>query len=293
MQNGAGKRYTVVTQSADCCTAHTKRCNHARTMQRNSRLRSDLVAVVCADLAGCPYERDAEPWSAETPVARDDRPRLWWEIAIVLGLSLGASADLLHRQHHRPGSPQSTPLADQTAPVNPSQSAARVARLHLPVPRQPLPAVRRRAGDLPALAARERSGFRRIGFDLTRPGARPRRRRAALPRRSAFPGILLLRRRPGRSASPCTVQASPLDSALVDGADPHPRRPARGAAGGGDRRRLPLHPAAAAGLGQAGRSSWRRRCCAAATTSTRASGRSSATRSWASSSAGATPAGAA
>ena len=31
-------------------------------------------------------------FAAETPVERTQRPRLWWEIAIVLGLSLGQSA---------------------------------------------------------------------------------------------------------------------------------------------------------------------------------------------------------
>src|SRR4051812_41531573 len=60
-------------------------------------------------------------WAAETPVERESRPRLWWEIAIVLGLSLGQSAvysiiTIIDR------ATQATPLADQKAEVNPAQS---------------------------------------------------------------------------------------------------------------------------------------------------------------------------
>lgn len=107
------------------------------------------------------------PWSAEIPLERAQRPRLWWEIAIVLGLSLGASAVYSIVQIVARAT-DTTPLADQTAQVNPSQST-----------REWLDFTYQFLGNLFPLFAvalvifllwqRQRSGFRRIGFDLTRP----------------------------------------------------------------------------------------------------------------------------
>jgi hypothetical protein len=106
-------------------------------------------------------------WAAEAPVSPSARPRLWWEIAIVLGLSLGASAvyaivDIVARVTSQKA------LADQTAQVNPSQS-----------PREWLDFTYQFLGNLFPLFAvalvifllwqRERSGFHRIGFDLRQP----------------------------------------------------------------------------------------------------------------------------
>src|SRR6478609_659702 len=111
---------------------------------------------------------ETRTWSGETPVARDGRARLWWEIAIVLGLSLGQSAaysivTIVDR------STQSTPLSDQTAQVNPSQSSREVFDFLYQVLGNlfPLFAV---ALVIYLLWQPQRSGFRRIGFDLTRPG---------------------------------------------------------------------------------------------------------------------------
>jgi membrane protease YdiL (CAAX protease family) len=152
-------------------------------------------------------------WSAEVPVARADRPRLWWEIAIVLGLSLGASAvysivEIISRVT------DTTPLADQSAAVNPSQST----REWLDFTYQflnnlfPLFAVAlvifllwQRPGD-----ATSGSGFRRIGFDLTRPG-RDLGGGVLLFLAIGIPGILLYAL--GRVAGiTVQVQASPLDT---------------------------------------------------------------------------------
>ena len=106
-------------------------------------------------------------WRGESPVARNDRPRLWWEIAIVLGLSLGQSAiysivSIVDR------ATQSTPLSQQTAQVNPSQSSREVFDFLYQVLGNlfPLFAV---ALVIYLLWQPRRSGFRRIGFDLTRP----------------------------------------------------------------------------------------------------------------------------
>lgn len=107
-------------------------------------------------------------WTGETPVAREDRPRLWWEVAIVLGLSLGQSAvysivTIIDR------STQSTPLAKQTAQVNPSQSSREVFDFLYQFLGNafPLFAV---ALVIFLLWQPGRTGFRRIGFDLSRPG---------------------------------------------------------------------------------------------------------------------------
>ena len=106
-------------------------------------------------------------YAAEVPVAREERPRLWWEIAIVLGLSLGQSAvysivTIIDR------STQSTPLSQQTAQVNPSQSNREVFDFVYQVLGNlfPLFAV---ALVIYLLWQPQRSGFRRIDFDLTRP----------------------------------------------------------------------------------------------------------------------------
>ncbi|MDN4595704.1 CPBP family intramembrane glutamic endopeptidase [Leifsonia virtsii] len=106
-------------------------------------------------------------FAAETPVERAQRPRLWWEIAIVLGLSLGQSAvysivTIVDR------STQSTPLADQKTQVNPVQSTREVFDFLYQVLGNlfPLFAV---ALVIYLLWQPQRSGFRRIGLDLTRP----------------------------------------------------------------------------------------------------------------------------
>ncbi|MFE4951243.1 CPBP family intramembrane glutamic endopeptidase [Leifsonia sp. NPDC056665] len=107
-------------------------------------------------------------WTSETPVERAERPRLWWEVAIVLGLSLGQSAvysivTIIDR------STQSTPLANQTAQVNPSQSSREVFDFLYQFLDNafPLFAV---ALVIFLLWQPRRTGFRRIGFDLSRPG---------------------------------------------------------------------------------------------------------------------------
>lgn len=109
----------------------------------------------------------APTWAGETPVAPASRPRLWWEIALVLGLSLGQSAvysivDIIAL------STAGKPLADQVAQVNPTQST----REWLDFTYQflgnlfPLFAV---ALAIFLLWQPRRSGFRRIGLDLRRP----------------------------------------------------------------------------------------------------------------------------
>jgi uncharacterized protein len=111
----------------------------------------------------------SEPtWSAETPVDRAGRARLWWEIAIVLGLSLGQSAiysivDIIDK------STQSTALADQVAQINPSQSSREVFDFLYQVLGNlfPLFAV---ALAVFLLWQPGRSGFRRIGLDASQPG---------------------------------------------------------------------------------------------------------------------------
>lgn len=107
-------------------------------------------------------------WDSEVPVARPDRTRLWWEIAIVLGLSLGQSAiysiiNIIDRLTAGP------PLSDQSATINGSQST----REWLDFTYQFLAIF----FDLFAVALviyllwrPGRSAFRRIGLDFTRPG---------------------------------------------------------------------------------------------------------------------------
>jgi membrane protease YdiL (CAAX protease family) len=145
---------------------------------------------------------------AETPVERGSRPRLWWEIAIVLGLSLGQSAvysvvTIIDR------STQSTPLADQKAQVNPAQSSREVFDFLYQVLGNlfPLFAV---ALVIYLLWEPRRSGFRRVGLDLTRP-ARDLGGGALLFLAIGVPGILFyaLTRLLGITVA---VEASTLDA---------------------------------------------------------------------------------
>ncbi|MGN6126337.1 MAG: CPBP family intramembrane glutamic endopeptidase [Humibacter sp.] len=116
---------------------------------------------------------DAEPARArssflsEVPVPRRERPRLWWEIAIVLGLSLGQSAVYsILTIIQRLAAP--TPLKNQSTQLNPSQSPTP----WLDLTYQLLDI----AFSLMAVALviyllwqPTRSGFRRIGLDWSRP----------------------------------------------------------------------------------------------------------------------------
>lgn len=147
-------------------------------------------------------------WTGETPVARGERPRLWWEVAIVLGLSLGQSAvysivTIVDR------STQSTPLANQTAQVNPSQSSREVFDFLYQFLGNafPLFAV---ALVIFLLWQPLRTGFRRIGLDLSRPG-RDLGGGLVLFLVIGVPGILFyaLGRVLGLTVQ---VQASPLDT---------------------------------------------------------------------------------
>ncbi|WP_431218336.1 CPBP family intramembrane glutamic endopeptidase [Leifsonia xyli] len=147
-------------------------------------------------------------WAAEIPVGSQARPRLWWEVAIVLGLSLGQSAvysivTIIDR------STQSTPLAQQKAEVNPAQSSREVFDFLYQVLGNlfPLFAV---ALVIYLLWQPQRSGFRRIGLDLTRP-ARDLGGGALLFLVIGVPGILFyaLTRVFGITV---TVQASTLDA---------------------------------------------------------------------------------
>ncbi|WP_158864892.1 CPBP family intramembrane glutamic endopeptidase [Leifsonia sp. AG29] len=150
----------------------------------------------------------APAWTAGTPVARDSRPRLWWEIAIVLGLSLGQSA-IYSIVNIVDLSTRPTPLHNQTAQVNPSQSSREVFDF--------IYQVLGNGFDLFAVALvifllwqPALSGFRRIGLDLTRPG-RDLGRGLLLFLVIGIPGILFyaLTRLIGITV---TVQASPLDA---------------------------------------------------------------------------------
>lgn len=158
--------------------------------------------------AAAPARGATATWSGEVPVERSGRPRLWWEVAIVLGLSLGQSAvysivSIVDR------STQSTPLADQTAQVNPSQSSRQVFDFLYQFLGNafPLFAV---ALVIFLLWQPGRSGFRRIGFDLSRPG-RDLGGGVLLFLAIGIPGILFyaLGRVLGLTVQ---VQASPLDT---------------------------------------------------------------------------------
>jgi len=108
-----------------------------------------------------------QTWAGEVPVAASTRVRLWWEIAIVLGLSLGQSA-IYSIVNIVDLSTRGKALADQTAQVNPSQSSREAFDFLYQVLGNlfPLFAV---ALVIYLLWQPQRSGFRRIGFDLTRP----------------------------------------------------------------------------------------------------------------------------
>lgn len=103
----------------------------------------------------------------EVPVARDERARLWWEVAIVLGLSLGQSAVYsIFTIVQRLAAP--TPLKNQSTQVNPSQAPTPwidFAYQLLDVGFS-LMAV---ALVIYLLWRPSQSGFRRIGLDWSRP----------------------------------------------------------------------------------------------------------------------------
>lgn len=103
----------------------------------------------------------------EEPMARAGRTRLWWEVAIVLGLSLGQSAVYsIFTIVQRLAAP--TPLKNQSTQLNPSRSNTQWIDLTY----QLLDIV----FSLVAVALvvyllwqPARSGFRRIGLDWSRP----------------------------------------------------------------------------------------------------------------------------
>jgi len=103
----------------------------------------------------------------EQPVPPSERARLWWEVAIVLGLSLGQSAVYsIFTIVQRLSAP--TPLKDQSAQVNPSQAPTPWVDFTY----QLLDVV----FSLMAVALviyllwrPAQSGFRRIGLDWSRP----------------------------------------------------------------------------------------------------------------------------
>lgn len=110
----------------------------------------------------------ATGFRGELPVARAERGRLWWEVAIVLGLSLGASA-IYSIVDIAAALTAGKPLADQSTSINPSLS-----------PREWLDFTYQFLAlffDLFAVALvvyllwrPGRSAFRRIGLDLRSPG---------------------------------------------------------------------------------------------------------------------------
>ena len=167
------------------------------------------------------------------------------------------------------------PLSKQTASLNTSQSA----RPWLDLTYQLLGIF---FALLPVLLAVHLLGrdpgdpARALGLDAAaarvRPGPGRRPGRADRPAR-AWP-LFWAAAQLGLNA---TLVPAGLPPRLVGGAGADPRRRAERRAGGGDRGRLPGHPAAPAPAGGSPRSSRPARCCAAPTTSTRASARSSAT----------------
>ncbi|WP_348788194.1 CPBP family intramembrane glutamic endopeptidase [Leifsonia sp. NPDC080035] len=149
-----------------------------------------------------------QTWAGEVPVAPSARARMWWEIAIVLGLSLGQSA-IYSIVNIVDLSTRGKALADQTAQVNASQSSRELFDFLYQVLGNlfPLFAV---ALVIYLLWQPQRSGFRRIGFDLTRPW-RDLGGGMLLFLTIGVPGILFyaLGRVLGVTV---TVQASPLDT---------------------------------------------------------------------------------
>ncbi|MDN4615748.1 CPBP family intramembrane metalloprotease [Leifsonia sp. F6_8S_P_1B] len=147
-------------------------------------------------------------WVAETPVAPDRRARLWWEVAIVLGLSLGRSA-VYSIVEIIDDSTKGTALADQTTSINPAQSDREVFDFLYQVLGAlfPLFAV---ALVVYLLWEPGRSGFRRIGLEFRQPG-RDVLRALLLVAVIGVPGILFFAatRLLGITV---TVQASTLDT---------------------------------------------------------------------------------
>ncbi|NNC11219.1 CPBP family intramembrane metalloprotease [Planctomonas sp. JC2975] len=114
--------------------------------------------------------RTAEPRASfplETVVPRGQRTKLWWEVAIVLGLSLGQSAVYsILTIVQRLAAP--TPLKDQSAEVNQSQSPTP----WLDFTYQALDivfALMAVALVIYLLWRPQQTGFRRIGLDWSRP----------------------------------------------------------------------------------------------------------------------------
>jgi membrane protease YdiL (CAAX protease family) len=126
-------------------------------------------------------------WAAETPVAPERRTRLWWEIAIVLGLSLGRSA-IYSIVQIIDDSTRGKALADQSTSINPPQSDRELFDFVYQVLGAlfPLFAV---ALVIYLLWEPGRSGFRRIGLDLRQPG-RDAARALLLVAVIGVPGIL-------------------------------------------------------------------------------------------------------
>ena len=149
------------------------------------------------------------PYPHEDPVGPGRRAAVWWEIAIVLGLSLGQSAVYsILTIIQRYASP--TPLGQQSTALNQSQSPTP----WLDITYQVLAIVFSLMAVALAIYLLWRpgqSGFRRIGLDVTRP-ARDLGGGVLLFLCIGVPGIALyvIGRLAGITVA---VQASPLDAA--------------------------------------------------------------------------------
>jgi membrane protease YdiL (CAAX protease family) len=143
----------------------------------------------------------------EVEVEHERRRALWWEVAIVLGLSLGQSAVYsIFTIVQRLAAP--TPLKDQSTQLNPSQSSTQWVDLTYQLLDIffSLMAV---ALVIYLLWLPRRSGFRRMGLDWTRPW-RDLGGGALLLAVIGVPGLALYA--VGRAAGiTVDVQASPLD----------------------------------------------------------------------------------